>query len=97
MTAFYRASTYGIIFLIFFSFVAVYLSYLIAKKTTDPIVNLSNTVSRISWDENTLIEWNIPDKILKRKDETGILAHSFNDLGDRLNSTIKYLIQSKKE
>ncbi len=97
MTAFYRASTYGIIFLLLFSFIAVYLSYLIAKKTTDPIVNLSNMVSQISWDENTLIEWNIPDKVLKRKDEIGILAHSFNDLEDRLNTTIKYLLQSKKE
>ncbi|MCF6335594.1 MAG: PAS domain S-box protein, partial [Spirochaetales bacterium] len=97
MAAFYQALTYGIIFLLIFSAIAVYLSYLIAKKTTDPIANLSYMVSRISLKEDAVPEWNIPGKILNRKDEIGTLAHSFNDLEDRLNSTVKYLRQSKKE
>ena len=97
MSDYQRASIFGIIFLILFLVIIVFTSYLIAGATAKPIVKLSKLISQISWIENTDTEWSIPPKILKRKDEIGLLAKAFSEMEKQLNLTITDLSISQKE
>ncbi len=97
MSAFYSASILGISFLAVFLMIAVYFSYLIARQTVKPIEKLSILVSRISWSKDGKGKWIIPDKILGRSDEIGILARSFSEMEKRLNTAFYDIRSSEKK
>jgi PAS domain S-box-containing protein len=97
MSAFYRASTWGITSLIVFLIITLFSSYIIAGQTSKPIVKLSNLVHGISPVENKINELIIPNKLLERQDEIGTLTEAFLDMKTRLDSTFTYLKQSQKE
>lgn len=97
MSAFYKASTMGIIFFIIFLFITLLSSYFIARQVTKPIVQLSNLVSNISLEKYNISELIIPENILERNDEIGTLADSFLEMKYRLGSTFSFLRKSQKE
>ena len=97
MTAFYKATTYGIGILIFFLVLSVLASYLIARQTAKPIVILSDLVSEISWGDDTIKKWIIPEKILERRDEIGILAKAASEMSERLNAAFYEIRSSEKK
>ncbi len=63
----------------------VVFSFIFAKRLTDPIINLSKTANRIT--EGNL-KLKVNRKLLRRKDEIGILSNSFNTMIKRLDEEI---------
>jgi len=97
MSAFYRASTLGIVFFLIFLLITLISSYFITRQITKPIVLLSNLVSDFSMEGNSKSTWFVDSKILERSDEIGSLAKSFSEMKFRLESTFLDLKNSKKE
>lgn len=97
MSAFYKASTVGIIFLIASLIITLISNYFIAGRISKPIVILSNIVSGFSIKNSNLTDFVIPENILSRNDEIGTLAGTFIDMKSRLESVFKNLNCSLEE
>lgn len=80
---------------------AIFYAFVFSKKLTEPIINLSETASRIAEGDLTL---NVRDSSLKQKDEIGSLSVSFDSMVhklrakfDELQSSQALLEKSKKD